>query len=122
MERYRFGHTLVDVDPDHRCVITRFEDGTTVTACPQHDADYPAHALELGYTGVDVGWQMCRDHELFHNLMAWLYLGDVSPALWAVAHGEPLNRPDINHEEQQVLELQAQHRGAPLTQWRDKGD
>lgn len=117
-ELYRFGTVTVEVWPHRQHLVTHFADDTHVDACPQPTVDYHTRANTLGYTGRLAAWHMCRDHELFHSFLAWTYMGVPSPALWAVAHGEPTCRPDIDHEEAIVLRCQSQHRCCPFTQHR----
>lgn len=120
MELYRFGPTSVQVWPHRQHLVTLFDDHTKVDACPEPTVDYHQRAKALGYTGQLAAWHMCRDHGLFHTMLSWMYFGTPSPALWAVAHGEPTTgRADIDHEESIVLRCQAQHRCYPFLEHRE---
>lgn len=68
---------------------TVFRDGTRVVAVPGDDANYEAHAHDLGYDGPHAAAQMSREHEILHTFLAdRLRSGGASPTLWAVAHGQ----------------------------------
>jgi hypothetical protein len=96
-ETYHFAECVVEVDDARQYLVTRFSDGTYVDATPNRDEGSLRTASELGY-GDDT-WAMSRDHELAHS---WLAFPDVSPMLWALAHGSTASRV----EETTVMEFQ----------------
>jgi hypothetical protein len=96
----------VTVDEDERRVTTRFEDGASLVAAPNYAVEHRDRARELGYSGDDPVWQMTRDHDRAHSLLA-AWLGQPhSPVLYGEATG---NAPDpalAANEEALVLLLQ----------------
>jgi hypothetical protein len=96
----------VTVDEDERRVTTRFEDGASLTAAPNYAYEHVLPAHRLGYSGDDAVWEMTRDHDRAHSLLA-AWLGQPhSPVLYGEATG---NAPDpalAANEEALVLLLQ----------------
>lgn len=96
----------VTVDEDERRVTTRFEDGSVLVAAPNYSHEHVLRAKRLGYSGDDPVWQMTRDHDRAHSLLA-AWLGKPhSPVLYGEATGD---RPDDGlaaNEEALVLLLQ----------------
>lgn len=90
-----------------RHLRTVFSDGTCVPASPHDTPEYAKTAAECGYTGDDPQWQLCREHELAHSLLATYRGLPYSKTLWAQAHGAKLPRGVIPAEECVVLGFQA---------------
>lgn len=84
---------------------TRFQDGTKVPAAPKpDDVEQAVTAIDLGY-GRRI-WQMCREHELSHCLLADWLSKPVSPVLWSVAHpGHPDNASLAEQHAEEALVL-----------------
>jgi hypothetical protein len=93
----------VEVDETAKTVTTHFDDGTKVVAAPVYDEESEARALDLGYRGADPVWQMTRDHDRVHSLLARARGLPFSPTLWAVAHGQPV--PATANEEERIVFL-----------------
>lgn len=108
-----------EVYEDTRCVVTRFYDGSSLPAAPQDDRGYANMAEGLGYgTGEGAKWQMCRDHELLHSWLSVRCGREISPTLWAEAHGCREGTAGVLQrltEEGQVLAFQAFTNGRLLT-------
>lgn len=85
---------------------TRYSDGTVVKASPEDTASYHRRARECGYRGPLATWHLCRDHEISHSLLAEARGMPFSPALWAVAHGEPPHTEANGQEEWVTLSFQ----------------
>lgn len=70
--------TSVEINEDERYVRTTFDDGLEVVARPVVDDENVARAQSLGYIQVEPTtvavelalWQMCRDHDILHTLLA----------------------------------------------------
>lgn len=84
-------------------VVTRYPDGTEVHAHPQHGPEDEARAVALGYPGVG---SMTVEHDPLHTLLAVTLGLGVSPTLWAVAHGLPVDPVLAEAEEAMVLAAQ----------------
>lgn len=99
-------------------LVTIFEDGAEVPACPNYDRESKARAVSLGY-GSDL-WGMTLDHELVHTILAEMDYDEklleepISPALWAAAHPETRSYSEEEsarflEEEKRVFRLQRFH-------------
>ena len=78
----------VVVDEEARTVTTTFDDGSQVVAAPNHRPEDYARVLSLGYpdaTEYEL-WNMTRDHDRLHTLLAEAQGYPVSLALWFAAH------------------------------------
>jgi hypothetical protein len=96
----------VTVDEDARRVTTRFEDGAELVAAPNYATEHIERAKQLGYKGIDGVWQMTRDHDRAHSLLA-AWLGQRhSPVLYGEATGTPPDPAVAANEEALVLLLQ----------------
>ena len=104
----QFKHCKVFIWHEQHRLVTVFEDGAELTACPNYDPESVSRSHSLGYCG-DV-WAMTVDHEVGHTILAEMDNLDFSPALWAAAHPtEPRTRKQkaaFKREEKRVLELQ----------------
>jgi hypothetical protein len=99
---YRIGERTT-VEVGWASVVTRFDDGTKVVACPEHTELERARACALGYPNT---WEMTRHHDLLHSILAYSQGLDVSPVLWAVAHDLEVDADVARAEEGAVLLLQ----------------
>lgn len=102
--RYRFKNCEVLIDHALSGVTTRFDDGTTIRATPQFDAENVSRALSLGYR--EPGWsavlEMTRWHDLLHTVIAEARGEPWSPTLHAAAHGYQL-AAGVNEQEERVV-------------------
>lgn len=98
LKTFRLGGALVEVGDKE--VITTFADGASVTAAIDEQPGQAELAARLGMTVES----MNRSHDLAHSVLAVIMGLDVSPTLWAVAHGRTW--PGWWREEAAVLELQ----------------
>ena len=105
----------VVIDEERRCVTTTFDDGSEVVAVPNYDAESYARARSLGYQPraqkrSAVLWDLTRDHDRLHTLLAEAQGYPVSLALWFAAHpGEEMRAADrvmTSLEERTVLLIQ----------------
>lgn len=82
----------VVVDPDTQTVTTTFADGSQLVAAAVHDDESGARAAALGYPvwiGLEQAvWEMTRDHDRLHTLLAEAQGHPASIALWYAAHPE----------------------------------
>ena len=85
---------------------TRFPDATMVKASPEGTESYRRRARACGYRGHLALWQLCRDHELSHSILAEARGLPFSPVLWGVAHGELLSKEASDQEEWVTLSFQ----------------
>lgn len=91
--------------------ISRFEDGSTVSAIPHPwDHCYSIIAMRCGY-GFDL-MAYCREHEVAHHLVCEALLGGPSPVLWGLAHEKPLPASEAAFEEMMAQGLQRFARAA----------
>ena len=79
-------------------LVTRFADGTTVEAHPQHGEEDRARAVALGY--ADVG-AMTADHDLLHQVVSWAVRGRRSRVPTGAEDAEL-----VQAEEEAVLAIQ----------------
>jgi hypothetical protein len=63
---FQIGECRVDIWAEHKILATVFEDGLSVTAAANDDADSVALAATLGYCST---WEMSRAHEIAHTLL-----------------------------------------------------
>lgn len=106
IERFRFPNDVTFVvDHEARICWTKFGDGTSVPATGNLDAESIQRAAELGYRNT---WEMSRDHEMCHNLLAAVVGLPYSPVLWSVAHPDEPKPPKfaMHEEECQVFTIQ----------------
>lgn len=61
---------MITIDEESRTVTTTFPDGTSVVARPVYDDESVARAASLGYVDEDPVWEMTRDHDPLHVLVA----------------------------------------------------
>lgn len=79
-------------------VVTKFPDGTTVEAHPQHGEEDVARAAALGYDGVG---SMTLDHDLLHQVVSWAVRGRGSRVPTGTEDAEL-----VQAEEEAVLAIQ----------------
>lgn len=103
---YEFGYTYVEIDEHNHRVTTTFDDGKTVDAIPQYEDEHLVRAHSLGYHGSNPVWEMTKDHDLFHTIVAEAQGLKYSAALRPVATGEPAEKEAAHREECLVLLLQ----------------
>lgn len=116
---------VILVNELERVVTTIFADGTELHAAPNHDKESWARAHALGYPWQSMGalpmdpnaawladtmWQMTKDHERLHHLVADALGREHSTALWHAAHPEqtmtPTAQAQADAEERIVLLIQ----------------
>lgn len=115
MREVAIGSVIVRIYPETRTVSHHFPDGTTLHASPEANDAYRDRAVELGY---DDPWEMCVDHELGHQYLAWLDGNEWSWVLWDVAHGTHHTDPVVvGREESLVLSWQRQLRKPGPRPW-----
>jgi hypothetical protein len=81
------------IDDEHSFVRTLFNDGKESTALPRWDDESVARARELGYRGrsdIEAVWEMTRDHDLLHQVVAEAAGFTYSPALRYSIDGPPM--------------------------------
>lgn len=94
-------------------IVTTVHGGASAKAVPTYKQEDHDRARSLGY---DTPWEMHRDHDLTHCLLAyWLGLAE-PPVIAGVARGEPLTKAGSGAEEEAVLAIQkfAQQQGVDL--------
>lgn len=101
---YTYDGLRVCVDDERRVVTTIWPDGTKLVAIPVDDPENRARAQTLGYDDPDPLWQMTRDHDLVHHLVARARGERWSDHLHRIAAGEP--SPGGGDEEAIVLLVQ----------------
>lgn len=102
-------HASVEVH-EHGCT-SFFVDDTRVEAVPHPwDHHYSVIAHRCGY-GDDLH-RYCVEHEVAHHVVCETLLGEASPVLWGIAHGEPLPPEKAAFEEMMAQGLQRYARAA----------
>lgn len=109
-EAYRLPNgVLYEIDDEHQHVATHFPDRTTCPGVPSLDDESVARARALGYEGpdADVVWQMTRDHDLLHSVIALNLDGGESHALrYDRRHRQPdASRKDRRQAEERLCFL-----------------
>ncbi len=94
---------VIELHRREELVITRFPDGTEAHACPHDTPAYHAHAIEK--TGLDDVLRYAWQHDIMHEIVAEID-GHVSPVLWGLAHGLPVDTPECEAEEVAAQEMQ----------------
>jgi hypothetical protein len=101
------------IDEQYRTVTTTLPDGAVIVAAPNMDEESISRARSLGYTDpddMDAVWQMTKDHERLHHLLAEAEGLQCSIALWYAAHPDsPMDEHDrgrADREERVVLLIQ----------------
>lgn len=104
----RIGTMTVDIDEVAQRVTTTLPDGRRLVAEPIYDEECGQRALSLGYgsEGANAIWEMTREHDLAHCLLAHALGQDRPRVLDAVAGGRPISAADADLEERVVLLLQ----------------
>lgn len=103
-EVYSYGWTLVEVFDGF--VRTTLPDGTTLDAHPVDGEEHQARAKALGYASL---WDMCKEHDPTHALLAYAIGLTESPALRQTAEGRETELAGL--EECAVLAIQAFRNG-----------
>ena len=110
--------TKIEVNEEERYVRTTFGDGLEIVARPVADEESIARAYSLGYLTImpahvlvvqEALWQMCRDHDRLHTLLAEAEGKKYSVALRyaALGHKPPsMVQAEIDREERIVLLMQ----------------
>ena len=96
----------VRIDEAAQRVQTTLPDGSVIDAVPGTTPEDIARAHALGYANT---WEMTRDHDRVHVLLAEAEGRPYSTALWLVAHpGEATDelRAEAAREERAVLLIQ----------------
>lgn len=116
----RIGTAEVIYTPEG-CYST-FQDGSSYGALPHATPDYDEIARRCGYWGdyrlppspsiaARARLRFCREHEVFHHLLAEHFHDAPCPILWALAHGEPVDLAQAPYIEAMVQTAQAWVRG-----------
>jgi hypothetical protein len=111
MRTIRLRYVTIDIWDDAQTLRTTFADGLVLPAAANDDAASVHRAMLLGYRGPDATWQMSRDHEIIHSLLAEALGYKWSPTLhcaavrWAGGERETTH-DETQREETVVLALQ----------------
>ena len=97
---HRYGNTTIEVR--NGWLEVTLPDGSRCQAVPHTGADDVARAKALGYDNV---WDMTKDHDRYHALLAEVIGLEESPVLRAAVNKTPTNEL-IGAEEAAVLALQ----------------
>lgn len=118
--------TVVIIDEEYKVVTTVLPDGSSLTGTPNYDEENFGRAQSLGYYVADHSrpiskeecleqlraavWQMTKDHDRVHVLLAEAEGKPYSLALWHTANPEArcgsLTRKAMDREERIVLLVQ----------------
>jgi hypothetical protein len=101
--RLQFGDCVIEWFPEQRLCVTRFADGTCAHAIPHDTPEYHQHAAEKSTDDIDL---YCWQHDIAHAVVALMDGRKVSLVLWNLAHGQPVDTPECEREEQQAQAFQ----------------
>lgn len=92
-------NAIFEVDESSKMCRTIFNDGKVVLATPNYDNASLERANDLGYVGEDPVWQMTREHDLLHSILAEAVGKVWSPTLRSVCGDVKVDNDSVNKEE-----------------------